>query len=328
MLFCILNTVPVSNAGDNWVRKNDVRETIFSSAAATVGDEIYVVSCGVVPKITRVYDPVTDSWDKKANTNTIRIRLSASVVNGRIYLIGGTADNHGPGVMSTVEEYDPATDKWTEKADMPTPRHSLATCVVDDKIYAIGGTKGSVPDMATIFVNAVEVYDPAKDQWEEKAEMPELFRLHSSGVIDGKIYVIGTDLGQDSVLLQYDPVTDQWENKAAPAKSHYNGTAAVVNGRIYAIGGVFNWIYSASVEEYDPSTDTWQECADMPTARCDISSAAMNGKIYVFGGWNGGFANAVEEYTPPDRRSPGKPQQAVYPQSKLISTWSIIKACQ
>jgi len=326
ILFCVLNIANVTIANDKWAKKRNVNQTTFSSTAAAVGDKIYVISCGLTPNTTRVYDPETDTWETEANIPTDRIRLSASVVNGKIYVIGGTMDNHGQGVLSAVEEYDPATDAWTKKADMPTPRHSLATCVVDNKIYAMGGTKGSVPDGGTFFINAVEVYDPETDKWEIKAKMPEMFRLHSSGVVDGKIYIIGLDDNKKSSMLKYDPVIDQWEDKASMSK-RFNGTANVLNGKIYAIGGVFNWVYSTSVEEYDPLTDTWRECADMPTARCDISSAVMNDKIYVFGGWNGGFVGAVEEYTPPDGTLPERTQQAINPQDKLISTWSAIKNC-
>ena len=74
-------------------------------------------------------------WTRKAEMPTARRKLSTSVVNGRIYAIGGD----GSGWLSTVEEYDPVTDKWTRKADMPTARAFLSTSAVNRKIYAIGG---------------------------------------------------------------------------------------------------------------------------------------------------------------------------------------------
>ena len=68
---------------------------------------------------------------------TAREMLSSSVVNGKIYVIGG--GKTGGTMASTVEEYDPATDTWTKKADMPTARWRLSTRAVNGKIYAIGG---------------------------------------------------------------------------------------------------------------------------------------------------------------------------------------------
>ena len=74
---------------------------------------------------------------------TAREWLSTSVVNGKIYAIGGCERNPARAwVISTVEEYDPATDTWKKKADMPTARGLLSTSVVNGKIYAIGGGPG------------------------------------------------------------------------------------------------------------------------------------------------------------------------------------------
>lgn len=79
-----------------------------------------------------------------------RFGLAASVVNGKIYAIGGAYNNSV--IYSTVEEYDPVTDTWTYKEDMPTERVYLATSVFDGKIYAIGGYSYS-----SFTVNTVEV---------------------------------------------------------------------------------------------------------------------------------------------------------------------------
>jgi len=83
------------------------------------------------------YDPIKDSWQKKADMPTARCTLSSSVVNGKIYAIGGYRDRND--CTSIVEEYDPSIDKWEKKADMLTARFSLSSSAVNGKIYAIGG---------------------------------------------------------------------------------------------------------------------------------------------------------------------------------------------
>ena len=65
--------------------------------------------------------------------------LSTSVVDGKIYAIGGWRDEPQAVGLSTVEEYNPAMDTWTKKADMPTAREFLSTSAVKGKIYTIGG---------------------------------------------------------------------------------------------------------------------------------------------------------------------------------------------
>jgi len=87
---------------------------------------------------------------------TPRWSLSASVVNGKIYAIGGLTVN---AALSTVEEYDPVTDTWTKKANMPTPRGDLCTAVVDNKIYAIGGVVLPVVNK----LSTVEEYNSTTD---------------------------------------------------------------------------------------------------------------------------------------------------------------------
>jgi len=108
------------------------------------------------------YDPVTDTWTKKGDMPVPIDGLSTSVVNGKIYAIGGW---RGAGPISSLEEYDQATDTWTTKADMPTARWSPATCVVDGKIYAVGGiTSNAWPAFPT-----VEEYDPVTETWTKHA---------------------------------------------------------------------------------------------------------------------------------------------------------------
>ncbi len=85
------------------------------------------------------YDPATDTWTTKAPMPTARAFFSTSVVNGKIYAIGGCTGNYDVLTSNTVEVFDPVTNTWTVTDDMPTPRAALATSAVNGRIYAIGG---------------------------------------------------------------------------------------------------------------------------------------------------------------------------------------------
>lgn len=63
-------------------------------------------------------------WSRKADMPTRRLGLSTSVVNGKLYAIGGGYSIEGSH-SRIVEEYDPVTDSWTRKADIPTGRIPL-----------------------------------------------------------------------------------------------------------------------------------------------------------------------------------------------------------
>jgi len=85
------------------------------------------------------YDPVTDTWTQNADMPTYRVALFGSVLDGKIYAIGGHQGVSPYPGLATVEIYDPVTDTWTTAPDMPTGRWGPSTSVVDGKIYAIGG---------------------------------------------------------------------------------------------------------------------------------------------------------------------------------------------
>ena len=72
---------------------------------------------------------------------TPRTFLGGIVVNGSIFVIGGTMDGQPKPVKPTglVERYDPNTQEWEPMPNLQIPRTSLAVGVRNGKIYVIGG---------------------------------------------------------------------------------------------------------------------------------------------------------------------------------------------
>jgi len=218
-----------------------------------------------------------DTWTKKADMPTPRGYLSSSVVNGKIYVIGGYT---GKDMLSTVEEYDPVKDTWARKSDMPTARCDLTTSVVNGKIYAIGGYSVDGP------VTTIEEYDPTKDKWTWKANMLGNRKGLSSSVVNGKIYIIGGIFLNNplSTVEEYDPVEDKLISKTNMPTPRGWLSTNVVDGKIYALGGqgpdaALDML--STVEEYDPMIDKWTKKADMPIDIFEISTSVGNGKIYA-----------------------------------------------
>jgi N-acetylneuraminic acid mutarotase len=240
-------------------------------------------------------------WIQKEDMSTGRHSFAASMVNDKIYLIGGRYTD------SLVTEYDPATDNWATKTPMPTGRMLPASGVVNGKIYLIGGVVVAYqPALST-----VEEYDPVTDAWAQKEDMLTKRLGHRVSVVDGKIYVIGgmtsgSDFWsgmQDSVEV-YDPVTNTWVTKAPIPTARILLSTSVVDGKIYAIGGIMiTHEIVSTVEVYDPATDTWTTKTSMPTARIGHAAAVVDGIIYVIGGGTeygqpvGGYS-IVEAYNP------------------------------
>ncbi len=231
-------------------------------------------------------DTAEDTWATKEPMHVARSSLGVAVVNGKIYAIGGSAEN---GIVGTNEEYDPATDTWTYKKPMPTPRAIFRLEVVQNKIYCIGGdTEGGTTTQAN------EVYDPSTDTWETRAPLPTPRYFFSTVVFRDRIYVIGGERGRDpakgltgtytGVTEVYDPALDKWETKASMPNASSIETCVVINGKIYVIRGASVYPKSVSVPAvYDEDTDSWTNKARMPVVKHG-AAVVFDDKIYHIGG--------------------------------------------
>ena len=222
------------------------------------------------------------TWAQKVDMPTARVVHSASVVDGKIYAIGGQTSEPNPVAVWPVEVYDPIADSWTQKANIPTGRAGHSTSVVDGKIYVVGGY-----DESGVMPSTVREYDPATDTWTIKADLPTPRSHLASSVVDGKIYAIGgflSGIGRNTVE-EYDPVTDTWTRKANMPFGVWGLCTTVVDGKIYALGGRPDWQARPYVQEYDPATDTWTRKSDMPVVTSQMGSVVLGDKIIVIGGW-------------------------------------------
>ncbi len=315
-----------------WTKKADMPAERYGLSASTVNGKIYAIGgSGFRKRLVEEYDPVADTWTKKADMPTLpTFWHAASAVNGKIYVIGGWEW----AVLSTVLEYDPVKDTWTKKSDMPTARSTLSTSVVDGKIYAIGGEDGNR------WLPTVEEYDPVRDKWTKKADMPTRRGYLGTSVVNGKIYAIGGRVGGGftSAVEEYDPVADKWTKKADMPTVRDQVTTCAVAGKIYAIGGSVipkagwvgnNEIAVSTVEEYDPVTDKWTKKADMLTPRFQHAASVVGGKIYAIGGITGqGWINVISTVEEYDTGFAGEGGQSVDPKGKLVTLWGKFKAAK
>ena len=231
-------------------------------------------------------DAAEDTWAAKASMSQARAGLGVAVVNGKIYAIGGRAEN---GVININEEYDPATDTWTYKKPMPTPRERFGIAVYQNKIYCIGGCRDGGYFSNDSITGVNEVYDPATDTWETKEPIPTPRRGLGANVVNGKIYLIGGYIPHSSSLTGfsvlslnevYDPATDSWTMKAKEPTAASSSVSAVVDSKIYVLGEGLNQIY-------DANTDTWSLGTSPPPhpgVACAGAATGVNAlkRIYRF----------------------------------------------
>jgi N-acetylneuraminic acid mutarotase len=233
------------------------------------------------------------TWRTAAPMPTKRTEVAAATLDGKIYVVGGFEKPSLGNVMNfaitpSVEAYDPVMDRWTSKAPLPVGLHHVGIGVVGGRLYVIGGyTKSGF----TVWnpVATVYAYDPATDNWTERAPMPTARGALSVTEHDGKLYAIGGyDRKANNAQVEvYDPAQNVWTSGAPMPTPRDHLATATVTGKIYAIGGRIDGDYSrnlAVTERYDPTTDRWTPVSDLPTARSGITAAVVDGRIYVFGG--------------------------------------------
>ena len=211
-----MSTVKEYNPATNvWMNKKNMSTRRLAFGACVVDGKIYAmggmtsgsnfwsdVHCSV-----EVYDPQTDTWSNKSDMPTARVWFTTSVVEGKIYAIGGILVTKE--VLSTVEVYDPATDTWTTKSPMPTPRAGHVAAVVDGIIYVIGG--GSF-ETGKEGYTLVEAYNPSTDTWSTTEDIPAKRAFACADTMNGKIYVLGgistfadPHLHGTTTMYEYDP---------------------------------------------------------------------------------------------------------------------------
>ncbi|AKI93013.1 MULTISPECIES: Kelch repeat-containing protein [Bacillus] len=135
-------------------------------------------------------------------------------------------------------------------------------------------------------------------EWKERADLPEPRVGASSGVVDGKIYVIGGGTVKPGTYgnqtFVYDPKTNEWTRKADMPTARGGAASVTVDGKIYVLGGMSNDGAVNTIEVYDPKKDTWEKLDDLPFERkvpaYKIYAEAIGKKIYVVAFENSRYA--------------------------------------
>ena len=120
------------------------------------------------------YDLSTNTWDKIDDLQEPRRLAGGAAAHGKIFIIGGISGYSGSRFncirTETCEVFDENTNKWQPIAGLRKerwPNYKTAVCV-DGKLYILSVCNSRMDQESRI----VECYDPAKDEWYDKTEMP------------------------------------------------------------------------------------------------------------------------------------------------------------
>lgn len=227
------------------------------------------VPASVPENAVDIYNAETDTWTVGPDYPNNLDHCMAMGYDGWIYVF------HSGG----NQKLDPAKNEWVPIAPWPNSHNYGGLGVIDGKFYMSGG--GS---------EAVDAYDPKADKWETVGtEMPTA-RGHSSGaVVNGKLYVVGGDIGGHAVNTdaneEFDPATGLWTKRAPLPEMRGSLWAVEWHGRLLVMGGQNGGANVPSfdnVDVYDPATDSWSALPPMNNPRHGFGGGVWNGGLYVF----------------------------------------------
>jgi N-acetylneuraminic acid mutarotase len=141
------------------------------------------------------YDFASDSWRVRTPMPTPRHHFVVAAVNGKIYALGGRQGlaRNSVGYTDAVEEYDPATDMWgPPRTRMPLARQDMSFGVYNDRLFVIGGGFRSAFNSFES-VRAMDVYEPATNQWYALPSVPAGRDPTTAAVIGATLYLLSND---------------------------------------------------------------------------------------------------------------------------------------
>ncbi len=172
-----------------------------------------------------------------------------SVVAVVLLMLLGTAS------MTVAQESIAVHNSWSYGASMPVALDGTAVAVLENQIYVVGG------DTPDVFVDNVQIYDPATDSWRSGVPLPTATAGGCAGVVKNVLYFIGgitTGGVYTDAVWAYNPKTEEWsQKKSMPTTPEAGAVCVVEKGIIYVMGGYGDYSFLATVEGYDPATNQW-----------------------------------------------------------------------
>lgn len=280
---------------------------------AVVDNKLYVLggfsgSDGPVAR-SDVFDPKTNTWTRIADMPRRLTHAGVAVFGRNIFVAGGYVGT-GPGYQqqfgtTEVWRFNVDTKQWTASAALPKAVAGGGLVALGNEFHWISGNNSARQDIADHYILNVKADGSAVGNWSSGASLPTARSHFGYAALNGKIYVIAGQSGNDSGLTTrpevhvWDPATpDRWTRLAdlsAPL-SHIASSTFVLGNRIIVAGGERDHGEPVStVYAYDPANNDWEKLTNLPAPRFSGVAAGIDGAIiFTTGGlqtttWRGEF---------------------------------------
>ncbi|KYO40366.1 kelch-like protein 30 isoform X2 [Alligator mississippiensis] len=206
------------------------------------------------------------AWKPIAPMLKSRTNHSSAVLNGEIYVIGGTTMD-----VVEVECYDPYNNSWSSisPALKYVSNFTAAGCL--GKLYLIGS--------CAVKYNALtlQCYNPVIDVWNVITSpfIPKYLSAPRCASLHGVIYLIGDNTKK---VYVYDPDANIWQKVQLLHTLHENGGMVPLGGKLFVTGGRWKGMdgdYLVEMEIYDCAKDSWKREGPMPCLWLYHSSSSI-----------------------------------------------------
>jgi N-acetylneuraminic acid mutarotase len=237
------------------------------------------------------YDPKTDTWTRIADLPTRVTHGGTAVDATKVYICGGFVGT-GPFLgqqdygTTDVWIYDSVTNTFSKGPSLPAPRGSGACAKIGRELHFMGGVDLQRVDHADHWILNL---DHPEQGWKLSVPLPEPRNHFATAVLDGHVYVIGGQVGDDDAtgaktnLWLLHPSTSTWQilPDLPQPMAHVTEATVVHRGRILTFGGIAPGGSLISVTSaYNTRTGAWSKLTPLPAPRYTGDAAIIDDTIY------------------------------------------------
>ena len=284
-----------------WTAKKPGPVARSEAFRATVGGKLYVfggfdAKTGPMNRAD-AYDSAADSWTRLADLPEQLTHVGVAVDGTKVWIVGGYVGKGNNTFGQTfgtkhVWVYDTVANTYAAGPALPAALAAGGAAIVGRTLHYFGGMNLDRTDTAAHLTLNL---DKPSAGWATAAAMPLGVNHAGAVALDGKVYAVGGQTGNDdamtpqAVVQMYDPATNAW-TAVAPlpaARSSLVASAFVMNGRLLVVGGESrHGVAAADCFAYTPAVNAWVRLTSLPTAQLNAAADVINGKLYVTSGGN------------------------------------------
>jgi len=257
-----------------------------------------IFACNSITESAYAFDPTKEKFLELKDMPRERHRHSASLVNGKIWVVGGRDVEDS--IVYEIDVYDPVTNEWaTPTAIFSLDRSDFGMFSVGQFLYIVGGYDTNYNAMNT----TIQLDTETLDVKELSNLIKERGDIHVEHIGDFA-YVTGGFTHSNGFCQalnsteKYDIKNNEW--KSLPSMNQNRGDQALVGveGALYVLGGEYKVECTGDPGEYTSASDEvdmldltsknsdWVNIGEIPDDRFRFVGEAFpeTDTIYVFGG--------------------------------------------